>query len=659
MMSASLTIKNSLIYIKNEDYDPEQEQAEFLSFPIDQAMQLTHFTVLDDEDQIEAVKWINLATNPTETAPFIGFEFEEPNSYALFQQNIEKMIQVDEEGLQHPESREGNLKEMQSKLNATSQKTSYSKINIKQVQPAVENAEEEKEIGKILDFKRAVIEHLRNLFTPDQIIYTSPGDLYFHDPNKELPVLMERGIGFLIVKHGPFQYTVDLVKDGEVIMRNLLTKNLSHHIDVNAHSVSWIEVLDVNLTRYWTMILLDDMTHLEELFLVAQFESSRQISVDTDLTQEDKAWIKGEESSEVENTESSEGESEKVEIEYADEIKMEEDTSEDILDSATSYCNPWVFTAKQNKIGLYRLDEDNLHLSQNIPIVSTYEDGFNASRILPYKQDSRLLMLSQKDPSIIYNMDLNRGEIVEQYNVKGNASIADIAPHQKLSPMTVDNLFYALSKNGLFTIDPRVSGHDKSVESKIYSSRPNLTCMASTEQGYVAAGSATGEIRMYKQVGQNSKTNMPGFGDPITSIDITKDGSWILATTDTYLIAIPANSHGENGFVKPLGKHKRKPRKLALKPADIAKFNLTDIKFTPARFNLGENSKENAIITSTGNYVVIWSFSAIKKGRLESYKIKPLTESVIKNEFKFNEENAWITHPNSLHYQKNHFKFHE
>lgn len=33
-----------------------------------------------------------------------------------------------------------------------------------------------------------------------------------------------------------------------------------------------------------------------------------------------------------------------------------------------------------------------------------------------------------------------------------------------------------------------------------------------------------------------ASTNFEGLGSPITSIDITCDGEWVLATTDTYLL---------------------------------------------------------------------------------------------------------------------------
>lgn len=288
IMDASLTIKNSLIFVKNEEYDPEQEQAEFLQFPIDHDMQMTHYTILDDETQIEGIKWVNLSASISESAMFIGFEFSEASDYQAFLTQISSLVQVDEEGLQHPASRDGNLKQIQSKLNVTTNVAIVSKINKQQIEPEIESSQEEVKIEQSLDFKKSVISHLHDLYTPDQIIYTSPGDLYFHDPNKKDSVLMERGIGILVIKHAPFQYSLDLVKEGQVIMRNLLNKNFSYSIDLGGQNVSFLEVIGSTI-RYWTAILLDDMTHLEELFLVAQFESSRQISVEADLSAEDKA----------------------------------------------------------------------------------------------------------------------------------------------------------------------------------------------------------------------------------------------------------------------------------------------------------------------------------------------------------------------------------
>lgn len=37
---------------------------------------------------------------------------------------------------------------------------------------------------------------------------------------------------------------------------------------------------------------------------------------------------------------------------------------------------------------------------------------------------------------------------------------------------------------------------------------------------------------------------------------------------------------------------------------------------------MGEGKEENAIVTSTGQYVVAWDFAKVKKGQLDKYEIK-------------------------------------
>ncbi len=58
-------------------------------------------------------------------------------------------------------------------------------------------------------------------------------------------------------------------------------------------------------------------------------------------------------------------------------------------------------------------------------------------------------------------------------------------------------------------------------------------------QGNLALGGLDGAIRLYKKVGDDAKTLLPGLNDPILSIEVSRDALWILATTKTYLLIIP------------------------------------------------------------------------------------------------------------------------
>jgi len=66
------------------------------------------------------------------------------------------------------------------------------------------------------------------------------------------------------------------------------------------------------------------------------------------------------------------------------------------------------------------------------------------------------------------------------------------------------------------------------------------------------------------------------------------------------------------------------------------------ISFTPARFNMGENQEENAIVTSTGEYVVAWDFNKVKKGQLDKYHIKKYEDRVVQDNFKFGDDKEII-----------------
>jgi hypothetical protein len=55
-------------------------------------------------------------------------------------------------------------------------------------------------------------------------------------------------------------------------------------------------------------------------------------------------------------------------------------------------------------------------------------------------------------------------------------------------------------------------------------------------------------------------------------------------------------------------------------------------------FNQGEGQEENAIVTSSGQYVIAWDFAKVKKGRLDQYEIKKYEDQVVQDNFKFGDD---------------------
>jgi hypothetical protein len=64
-----------------------------------------------------------------------------------------------------------------------------------------------------------------------------------------------------------------------------------------------------------------------------------------------------------------------------------------------------------------------------------------------------------------------------------------------------------------------------------------------------------------------------------------------------------------------------------------------------ARFNQGEGQEENAIVTSTGKYVIAWDFKKVKKGQLDKYEIKKYEDNVVQDNFKFGDDKEIVSDP--------------
>lgn len=57
--------------------------------------------------------------------------------------------------------------------------------------------------------------------------------------------------------------------------------------------------------------------------------------------------------------------------------------------------------------------------------------------------------------------------------------------------------------------------------------------------GFIVVGSQDGQLRLYGEKSMSrANTAIPGLGSPITSVDVTYDGKWVLATTKNYLMVV-------------------------------------------------------------------------------------------------------------------------
>nr|XP_023912542.1 protein CYPRO4 [Quercus suber]POF10341.1 protein cypro4 [Quercus suber] len=160
-----------------------------------------------------------------------------------------------------------------------------------------------------------------------------------------------------------------------------------------------------------------------------------------------------------------------------------------------------------------------------------------------------------------------------------------------------------------------------------FSRGTNFQCFASTGDGSIVVGSIDGKIRLYSSSSmRQAKTAFPGLGSPITHVDVTFDGKWILGTTDMYLILIctlftDKDGRAKTGFAGRMGNRISAPRLLKLNPLDSHLAGVNN-KFRNAQFSwVTENGKQDRhLVATVGKFSVIWNFQQVKNGSHECYR---------------------------------------
>ena len=266
------------------------------------------------------------------------------------------------------------------------------------------------------------------------------------------------------------------------------------------------------------------------------------------------------------------------------------------------------YVLRGDKIGVFRHKPDEVEYVASIanitdmkgkkfdpknvrfPLHSLQSPVYADEQAMLHQQDSKMVVMNPGAPNSLFHLDLERGKIVEEWKVHDNITVDHIAPNTKFSQTTHEQTLVGTSHNALFRIDPRMSGN-KLVDSqfKQYASKNKFSGVTTTASGKLAVASEKGDIRLYDTVGKIAKTALTPLGDPITGIDVSADGRWIVATTNTYLLLVDVLI-GQGKYAGSLGfdrsfpaDAKPVPRRLQLRPEHVAYMN-QNISFTPARF---------------------------------------------------------------------------
>ncbi|RDX55595.1 VID27 cytoplasmic protein [Lentinus brumalis] len=464
---------------------------------------------------------------------------------------------------------------------------------------------------------------------------------------------------------GPFDYWLLASTDDAQVLAHKISSDMNQRLAPRVLSFTWNNISESGQGNSWCLQFetLEAFNDFQRAFSRALWEGLNGISWEK-AKYEDQAYVM---SSNVEDVEMRDVEDEEEEEDaVADELDKSDDEEEEEYPEedddvpempkgrnkqlTVGYKGDRSYVVRDDKIGVFsHTGQNQVKYYASISNIATPKGkAFSPKHVMLHDQDSKMILMNPSDPNSLYSLDIERGKVVEEWKVHDDITVDHIAPTEKFAQKTGEKTVVGISHNALFRIDPRMSGN-KMVDSqfKQYVAKNKFSGIATTSAGQLAVASEKGDIRLFDSIGKNAKTALPPLGDPIIGVDVTANGRWIVATTKTYLLLIDTLI-GEGRYTGQLGfdrsfpaNAKPIPRRLQLRAEHVAYMG-HGVSFTPARFNVGEGQEENAIVTSTGQYVVAWDFAKVKKGQLDKYEIKKYDQHVVQDSFKFGDDKEII-----------------
>lgn len=510
------------------------------------------------------------------------------------------------------------------------------------------------------------------------IYATVVAELHLFDPQPGHFALVEDSVIVTVSEVGKWEYWLQIDGKAQSFLGTPVVAEFNPVFDFEYLSFVFNHFSSDGTARSWLLRFKDQPTlekfqeavmqaiweRLNETKWAKIQEKEREYVLDAfgDLNMDDAPPIEEEEEEEEEDTTEDEGiRSEEYDSEEEEELAERRGDGEINSQLAVGYKHDRSFVVRGSKIGVFAHTPDNhLKFSTNISKVTTPGGKLmNPKKVMLHKEDRDLIMQNDIDPTKLYRMDIEYGKVVDEWNVHDDIPVTTFAPENKFAQMTSEQTFLGISHNALYRIDPRLAGN-KLVDSdlKQYASKNDFSALATTEKGYIAVASNKGDIRLFDRLGIRAKTQLPALGDPITGMDVSADGRWILGTTANYILLVDAmqkdgKNEGKLGFEKGFSADsKPRPRRLGLTPEHVAQFyheTGRPITFTQAKFNTGEGAEETSIITATGPYIIEWNLKRVLRGSKAPYKIKRYDQEVMADDFKFgSDKNVIVALPNEV-----------
>ena len=657
------------LYIKNEDQNANSKWPS-LSFHINPEMQLSIFTNKD----IEVFQWCT-KTNIYFLEILLD-EMNELNKNNFWKAlehclcSITKKISIQRAAIEVQRSTKNYVQRL-GQINDLEQHVKYM---VNQLNKQRQKEEEEKELIKQMGNLKIRMKKVDDIINREVVknIFEALGELYNYDSTKDelVNVNNKQKVMLKIYKLDSqrFDYALSIEtvdSNPNLISIDKISENINGQM--NSQCFCWMTSnIYIPTMNNCMGFLFDDVSESEKfssIFEKCKYESKMG---ESPASAPPRYYTNTECFSSDEDEEEKKEEEEKKKKKKNKKVKKKKDRDE-IMDLDDNYkevesssnnnnvfnkfcidslSNDRTFCVNNNnEIVVYKSNthDDVLEKLSSLPVIQEYK-GKNVvlNKGLLYKSEQNMLLLDQNNPYVLYQYDLPKGKIVNEWKTD-KTSISDICPLKRNGQTTDEKVIYGVNPKSVFTLDERVNNKNNIADIKTYQTKTHANKIISTGEGQFVTGGEKGDLRFYDRIGIKAKNLISLYGDPIRHIEISSDDQYLLLTCDKYLLLINVtDKNGEDNAFKHTIKldDRREPVTLRLNTKDIAKYDLQDRAFTPARFDLNESGVNN-IITSMGEYIIIWNYNDIRKGK-KNYKIKKADDLVIDNYFKVGKGNKII-----------------
>lgn len=466
-----------------------------------------------------------------------------------------------------------------------------------------------------------------------------------------------------------FAYNIELItENGNKVLEQSILQNLQYNVNEDGGSFTWLSDGSEQQVAYnFKLLEPKAAASLKFVMVVIIMQINQKTDINTIIEKEKKDWDQyymqdkddnlNDEKVEYKNYHNSN----KMRLEFSAEPKqanMNPVITENVAQNpinlmSQAKCLDRTFVNRGNVIEVFKTDEDNenhAHIMNLPKLMNQKKEDFTPGKMFLQEQDTKIVMSDNQNPNLYY-YDIEKGVVSHQ--IINEKMIEDICPFEKSSNFGPEQNFFGVTQQNILRFDPRTA--EGVAQDRAYKTNYQFNTIMSATQGNIAVGSKNGDIRMIKEVGDRAARNvLPSMlGDNINGIDTSKDGAWVLATSNNYLLLFPTNQQGKNGFNYQFKKEcKPTPKVLRVNPRSLAKFGITNLKFLSAKFDHKADECESYISASSGPYMFIWTMKNILKGNFVTNVVKKMADDIVSNEFKYNTDALIAATTRNLHYQK-------